>query len=107
MCSNQCRPNPCGHTKTTKANCATDKGEIWSFAIRKYISQSKPCDKRTVHRGVKFLLWVLLNRQDVCWGDTAFTYGSLFVAPNFFSEEFAPVGSLEAGCRLWAGSFFF
>ena len=33
-------------------------------------------------------------------GDTAFTYGSLFVAPNFFSEEFAPVGSLEAGCRL-------
>ena len=49
---------------------------------------------------------VTINRKDVCWGDTAFTYGSLFVAPNFFSEEFAPVGSIEAGCRLWAGSFF-
>ena len=80
--------------------------KIWSFAIRnKNIAINPTISGR--YRGVKYFMWVLLEDvrgdQGTLWA--AFTYGSLFAAPDF-PEEFAPVGSLEVGYRLWAGSFF-
>ena len=49
---------------------------------------------------------VTINRQDVCWGGILLSLTALCLLRPIFSEEFAPVGSIEAGCRLWAGSFF-
>ena len=82
VCSNQCRPNLVDTQKPQKQIVQLIRG-IWSFAIRKYISQSKPCDKGTVQRGVKFLLWVLLNGQDV-WGVYCFHLRLFVCCAQFF-----------------------